>query len=117
MKKSAYVLILFFWALLAIINPTLVQWSTASESSSREHANGKKNGVVVKGRKMLVCFPPLYSRKSPQEELDRQKSPAVTPPAPAPAPSPLNSTKNFHPILQEGFSESDDDRVIETTYL
>nr|ABK26278.1 unknown [Picea sitchensis] len=67
MPRSAFVLIVLFWALLMLVTPTLIRWSSAANTSSPVYSEtmafrGERK-VEIRTRRILV--PAVYSAAAP----------------------------------------------------
>ncbi|GAB4839409.1 hypothetical protein Ancab_028933 [Ancistrocladus abbreviatus] len=123
MKKGAYVLIFFFWAVITFITPTLVQWSAATamqlQLQSKYLITGKK-GDGFMARKMMVTLVRQSEQRKPKvDDSDggvKSAPPpaAVEPPAPAPAPVLKSMGRAEGILLQEMDSkwQSDTKRLL-----
>ncbi|KAK9164180.1 hypothetical protein Syun_005082 [Stephania yunnanensis] len=86
MKRRAFVLIFFMWAVITIITPTLVIWSTPAKPSTTTANNPARSaGGKIRDRRLLTGH---YLERNGSEPMA---------PAPSPSPSPcdgLNITSN-----------------------
>ncbi|KAJ8641390.1 hypothetical protein MRB53_018084 [Persea americana] len=78
MNGRVFVLIFFFWALLAIITPTLVLWSASAKPSL---GTIDERTIDIKVKRMMSYIEKSYSRR-----VLRPQSPVAEAPAPAPSP-------------------------------
>ncbi|KAG9449683.1 hypothetical protein H6P81_009648 [Aristolochia fimbriata] len=83
MSGRAFVLIFLFWALLTLITPTLVSWSSAARSNLESKAN--LEGSEQRARRMIA-----YAEMGPRRRGKTAAKPPVQAPAPSPAPIPYS---------------------------
>ncbi|CAK9178505.1 unnamed protein product [Ilex paraguariensis] len=89
MRGRAIVLILFFWAVLSIVTPTLIRLSAAAKPYSESNGDGGE-GRMVRIEMKLLPRRALVATSQPQV--------AVPPPTPTPTPAPAPA-----PALQPDF--------------
>ncbi|GMP81417.1 hypothetical protein CsSME_00036139 [Camellia sinensis var. sinensis] len=81
MSGRAYVVILFFWAVLTIITPMLIRLSESAKPTL--HFNGERREGTNAGIQRLLPRRALVVPTVPPQAL-------APPPSPAPAPSPMS---------------------------
>ncbi|PKU86960.1 hypothetical protein MA16_Dca017860 [Dendrobium catenatum] len=84
MPHRGYVLIFIFWALLAIITPTLILWSATSRNNS---ASKEEESRRIESRKMLDSI----EKRQRNNETEGERMDG----APAPAPTLLKGNENL----------------------
>ncbi|KAJ0962885.1 hypothetical protein J5N97_028007 [Dioscorea zingiberensis] len=87
MPQRGYVLVFFIWALIAIITPTLVSWSSASGESNMDSQGGAR--IEVKVRRMMVLMEKSQARNTTTSSTFTQA------PAPAPAPTMVGGNETY----------------------
>ncbi|KAL0923824.1 hypothetical protein M5K25_004603 [Dendrobium thyrsiflorum] len=76
MPQRGYVLIFFFWALLAIITPTLVLWSASEKANLAPKEEGSK---VVVARRMISSTDKGFSKTNTTEDEEGMGGPTPSP--------------------------------------
>ncbi|KAL7175334.1 hypothetical protein ACSBR2_029019 [Camellia fascicularis] len=87
MSGRAYVVILFFWAVLTIITPMLIRLSESAKPTL--HFNGESREGTNDGIQRLLPRRALVVPTVPPQALAPPPAPAPAP-VPAPAPSPMS---------------------------
>ncbi|KAL7207654.1 hypothetical protein ACSBR1_029575 [Camellia fascicularis] len=91
MSGRAYVVILFFWAVLTIITPMLIRLSESAKPTL--HFNGESREGTNDGIQRLLPRRALVVPTVPPQALAPPPAPAPAPapvPVPVPAPSPMS---------------------------